>query len=80
MIFCFPKILRNVEEDISSIIGAVMMEGGSTDLTNIDSNSDSVDQIYDIGTMTRRMIGSFKVALIPSNHVSETKAAIQDVP
>ena len=28
-----------------------MTEGGSDDLTDTDSESDSVDQIYDIGAM-----------------------------
>ena len=37
-------------------------------------------QIYDIGAMTSRIIGSVKVALIPSSTVSERKATVQDVP
>ena len=61
-------------------IGAVMIEVGSPDLTNIDSEIDSVYQIDEIGAMTSQMIGSVKVALIPSRNISETKATVQDVP
>ena len=57
-----------------------MTEGGSPDLTNTDSDSDSVYQIYDISAMTSRMIGSVKVVLMPSRNVSETKATVQYVP
>ena len=53
-----------------------MTDGGSPDLTNTDSDSDSVYQIYDIDAMISRMIGSVKVALIPSKKVSETKATV----
>ena len=56
-----------------------MMEGGSPELTNTDSDSDSVYQIYDICTMASRIIGSFKVALIPPRNIFETKATVQDV-
>ena len=55
-----------------------MTEGVSPELTNTDSYSDSVFQIYDIGTMTSQMIGSVKVSLMPSRNVSETKATVQD--
>ena len=68
-----------MEEKISRNIGAVMTEGGSPDLTDTDSDSDSVHQIYDIGDMTSQIIGSVKVALIPSRNVSETKATVQYV-
>ena len=61
-------------------IGAVMTEGGYPDLTDTDSNINSVDQIYDISNIPSQVIGSVKVALIPSRNVSETKATIQDVP
>ena len=77
---CFPKCSCTVEEDISRNIGTVIMEGGSPDLTNTDSDSNSVDQSYDIGSMTSRMIGSVKVASIPSRDLSETKAAVQNAP
>ena len=60
-----------MEEDISRNIGAVITEGGSPDLTNTDNYIDSVYQIYDIGAMKIRMIGSVKVYLIPSSNVSE---------
>ena len=66
---CVPKSSRTVEEEISRNIGAVMMEGGSPELTNTDSDSDSVYQIYDICTMASRIIGSFKVALIPPRNI-----------
>ena len=66
---CFHKSLRNVEEEISSNIGVVMNEGGSPDLTNIDSDNDSVDHIYNIAAMTRLMIESIKVDLITSSIV-----------
>ena len=56
-----------------------MNYGGSPDLTEAESDIDSVDQIYDIRAMTIWMIGSVKVDLIPSRKVSETKAAVQDV-
>ena len=55
------------EEEISSNIGVVMNEGGSPDLTNIDSDNDSVDHIYNIAAMTRLMIESVKVDLITSS-------------
>ena len=69
-----------MEEDISRKIGVVMTERGSPYLTNTDSDSGSVDQIYDIGAMTSQMIGSVKVALILSINASETKVTVQDVP
>ena len=51
--FTSPRahVLYTLEEEISRNIGAVMTEGGSPDLTDTDSDSDSVDQIYDIGAM-----------------------------
>ena len=77
---CFPKILCTVEKEISRNIGAVMTEGGSPDLTNTDSDINSVYQIFDIGAMTSLMIVSVKVALIPSRNFSETKTTVQDLP
>ena len=68
-----------MEEEISRNIGAVMMEVGSPDLTNTDSDINSVYQIYVIGATTSQMIDSDKVTLIPSRNVSETKATVQDV-
>ena len=53
-----------------------MTEVGPPDLTNMDSDNNSVDQIYDIGAMTIRMIGSVKVASITSMNVSETKTTV----
>ena len=76
----FPKSVHNVKEEISRNIGAVMIEGGSPDLNNTASDSDSVEQIYDIDAMTSKIIGSIKVSLIKSSNVSETKAMVQDVP
>ena len=70
---CAPKSSLTVEEEISSNIGAVMTKGGSPDLTDTDSDSDSLYQIYDIGTMTSQMFGIVKVALIPSRNVSGGK-------
>ena len=67
-------------EEISKSIGAVMTEGGSPELTKTDSDSDSVYQIYDIGATKSQIIGSVKVALIPSRNVSETKMTVQDMP
>ena len=49
--FRLPKSSRTVDEDISRNIGTVMMEGGSPELADTYSDSDSVKQIYDIGTM-----------------------------
>ena len=69
-----------MEEEISRNIGAVMTEGESPDLTDKDSNINTVYQIYEISAMTSRMIVSVKVALIPSRNVSETKATVQYVP
>ena len=57
-----------------------MTEGGSPDLTSTDSDKDSVDQIYDIIAITSRMIGSVKIASMPSRNVSESKAMVKDVP
>ena len=48
----FPKSLCTVKEEISRNIGAVMTKGGYPDITNTESDSDSVYQIYDICTMT----------------------------
>ena len=76
----FPKSSRTVEEEISRNIDTVMTEGGSPDLTDTDSDSDSVYQIYEIGVMTSKIIGSVKVALIPPINVCKTKATVQDVP
>ena len=63
--------MYTVEEEIPRKIGAIMVEGGSPDPTNIYSDSNSVDQIYYIGVMTSQMIVSVKVALIPSRNLSE---------
>ena len=60
-------------------MGGVVTEGGSPDLTDTDSDSDSVDQIYDIGDMTSWMIGSVKVTLKLSRNVSKTKAMVSDL-
>ena len=57
-----------------------MTEVGFPDLTNTDSDSNSVYQIHDIVAMTSRVIVSVKVALIPSRNLSETKEIVQDVP
>ena len=57
-----------------------MMEVGSPDLTNTDSDINSVYQIYVIGATTSQMIDSDKVTLIPSRNVSETKTTVQYVP
>ena len=56
-----------------------MTEGWSSELTNTDSDSNSVDQIYDIGAMKSLTIGSVKVDSIPSRNLSESKATVQDV-
>ena len=69
-----------MEEDISRNIGAVMTDGGYPDLTNTYSESNSVYQICDIGPMTGQMIGSAKVALIPSRNLYKTKETVQYVP
>ena len=57
-----------------------MGEGKSPNFANTESDSDSVDQIYDIDAMTSRMIGSITVTSIPSRNVSESKMKVQDVP
>ena len=57
-----------------------MTEGGYPENTNTDSDNDSVYQIYDIGAMKSRMIGSVKVSLIPSRNKYGTKATVKDVP
>ena len=62
-----------MEEEISRNIGKVMMEGVPPDLTGTDYDSDSLDQIYDIGSMKIRIIVSVKVASIPSRNVYEKK-------
>ena len=76
----FLKSSYTLEEEISRNIGAVMKKVEYLDLTDKYSDSNSVDQTYDIGTMTSRIIGSIKVALIPSRNVSETKFTVKDVP
>ena len=53
-----------MEEEMSSNLGAVMTEGGSPDLTDTESDSNSLYQIYDIGSMTSLIIVSVKVSLI----------------
>ena len=77
---CFPKSLSTVEEEISRKIGAVMTEGGPPELTDTDSDRDSVYQIYDNEATTIQMIGSVKVDLIPSRNVYETEKTVQYVP
>ena len=72
--------MRTVKEDPARNIDTVMTEGVSPDLTDTDSDSNSVDEIYDIGVMTSQMIKSVKVALTPSRNESETKLTVQDVP
>ena len=62
-----------MKEEISRNIGAFMKEEGSPDLTKTDSDSNSVDQIYDIGAMKSCIIGSVKFASIPTRSVSEKK-------
>ena len=57
-----------------------MTERGTPDLTDTYGYRYAVYQIYDIGTMKSRIIGSVKFTLIPSSNVSETKATVQDVP
>ena len=69
-----------MEEKITRNISAVIMEGGYPDLTKRDSDSNSVEQIYDIVAMTSRLIDSVKVASIPSRNVSKSKSRVQDVP
>ena len=48
----FPKILCTVKEETSRNIVTVMKKGKSPDLTDTDSDRNSVDQIHDIGAMT----------------------------
>ena len=69
-----------MEEELSRNTGAVMKKLGSPELTNTDHGINSVYQIYDIGATKSQIIGSAKVALIPSSNVSETKETVQDVP
>ena len=57
-----------------------MTEVVSPKFVDTDSDSDSVDQIYNIGAMAIQMIGSVKVALMPSRNVSESNATVQDMP
>ena len=76
----FTQSLRTLEENISRNIGGVMTQGGSTDVTDTDSDNDSVDQIYKISAMTRHMISSVQVATIPSRNLSKIEATVQDVP
>ena len=56
-----------------------MTEGRSPDLTDTDSDRNSVDQIYNIGAMTSQIIGSVKVASISSRNSSEIKVMVQYV-
>ena len=65
--------------EISRNIGKVMKEGGSPDLTNTESDINSVDQIFDIGAMTSLIIGSVKILLVQSRNVSETKSTVKYV-
>ena len=69
-----------MEEEIPRNVGSVMTEGGPPDLTDKYSDSNSVNQIFDISAMTSRMIVNVRVTLIPSRNVSETKVTVQDVP
>ena len=78
--FRVPKSSRSMEEEISRNIVAVMTKGGFPDLTKTDSEIASVYQIYDIGAITSRIIGSVKVTLIQSMIVSEAKSTLQDDP
>ena len=71
--FCSPESLSTVEEEIARNIGAVMTEGGPHDLIKTDSDSDSLEKIYDISAITSQIIGSVKIASIPSSNVSKKK-------
>ena len=50
-----------MEKKIWKNFGTVITEG----VSNTDSDSDSVYQIYDISAMESRITGSVKIALIP---------------
>ena len=83
--FRFTNSSRTVDWDIARNVGAVMTEGGSPYLADTNSDINSVEQIYGTGAMTSRMIGSVKVASIPSRNVSVKKkgticAKGKDVP
>ena len=65
-----------MEEYISSKIDTVTTEGGSLDLSDTESDSDSVYQIYDIGALKIRMIGSVKGDLIQSRRFDRIKECI----
>ena len=56
-----------------------MKEVGSLDLTDTEGDSNSEDQIYDIGAMTSQMIVSVKVSSIPPSNVSESKEMVQNM-
>ena len=53
-------ISRTVEEEIARNISAFMTGVVSPDLTDIDSDRNSVNQIYDISAITSQIIGSVK--------------------
>ena len=57
-----------------------MTQERAPDITDIDSDNNSVDQIYNIGAIKRRMIVSVKVYPIPSKNVSKMEVTVQDVP
>ena len=78
--FAPPRAHILLSVEISGKIGEVIKEGGYPELTVTESESDSVDLIYDIGAMTSQMIGSVKFASIKWRNVYETKTTVQDVP
>jgi hypothetical protein len=66
-----------VEEEISRTVGAVLTQEG-TNLTK-DPDNDARNCVFDIGSMSNRLIASIKVAS-PPRQASQNETEAQYVP
>jgi hypothetical protein len=61
----FPKAPCTVEEEIARTIGAVTTQGGVFDFVDIPTDDTAGDRLFDIGTLSKRLIASVQVRPIP---------------
>jgi hypothetical protein len=72
---CFPKALPTVEEEVSRIVGAVWTQAEEYGYNDLET--DTENQLLDIGKMSQRLIASVKVASIPR---AVSQIEVQDIP
>jgi hypothetical protein len=75
----FPKASRTVEEEIARTIGAVTTQGGVLDFVDTPADDAAGDRLFDIGTLSKRLIASVKVRPMP-RRASQVEVEVQDVP